>query len=280
MKANAKLNLTLNVEGMYDEKFHRLSSVITTIDVSDTVTVKDRQDKNISVTIDGELHNENAAYKVAEAIINRRKTMGVDIIVNKGIAVMGGMGGSSVDAAATIVAMVHLFDLSMDQEMLNLASEFGSDIAYMIVGGLGIASGKGDDIMFVNNNNILNFVVINGARLSTTEVFNEYDNSPDLTKFDNMALLDALANEDIEHARKYLGNNLQPAAIRLQGVIGDIINTCSRLNIPTPIMTGSGGNLFILCKDSKEANKIVSKLDSEGIKSFATVSANCGIETL
>lgn len=280
IRANAKLNLTLNVEGMYDDSYHGLSSVIVSVDVSDTVTVSPRLDQSVSVTVNGNTDENNVAFKVANAICKRFGTKGVDIIVEKNVAAGGGMGGSSVDAAATIAAMTNLFGLNVDEKMLAIATEFGSDIAYMIRGGLGLATGKGDDIMFVGNDKVFNFVVINGARLNTRDVFAEYDNIPDHTHYDNKALLCALENGDIAEARRQMGNNLQSAAFRLAPEMLDITYACLKNGLPDPVMTGSGGNLFILCKDNKEAQKFAAKLAQSGVDASVCKSVDTGIEIL
>ncbi len=280
LKANAKLNLTLNVEGMFDDTFHKLSSVVVTVNIYDTVSVSPRQDKNVNVFIGGEIDKRNVANKVASAIVESFDTNGVDIVVEKGITIMGGMGGSSVDAAATICAMANMYDLPIDTKMIKLATQYGSDIAYMICGGLALASGKGDDVMFVSNDKVFDFVVITGSKMSTTAVFSEYDKQPDLTRFDNTQVLEALATHDIDRARKYLGNDLQASALRLSPEMANIINVCNQHNIPTPTMTGSGGNFFILCKNDKEAKNFVNKLTLNGLEAVACQSTYTGMETL
>ncbi len=280
MKTNAKLNLTLNIEGMYDQKYHSLSSVITSIDICDIVTINPRKDKKVTVTVNGESDEKNTAFKVANAVIERFNTDGVDIVVEKHVAVGGGMGGSSVDAAASLCGMRRLYGLDMNEKMLSIASEFGSDIAYMIRGGLGIATGKGDNIMFVGDGKKFYFVVFTGERMSTKEVFAEYDNQPDFTHYDNEALLAALARDDINEARKLMGNNLQPAAFRLSPKLAEITQNCLKHGLPQPVLTGSGGNMFILCKDIKEAQRFAAKMNSCGIESTVCTSIDSGTEIL
>jgi len=280
MKTNAKLNLTLNIVGMYDNKFHSLSSVVTSIDICDIVTITARKDKKVIVTVNGEIDEGNTAFKVANAVVERFNTDGVDIIVEKHVAAGGGMGGSSVDAAASLCGMRRLFGLNMNEQMLEIASEFGSDIAYMIRGGLGVATGKGDNIMFVGSGKKFYFVVFTGERMSTKEVFAEYDRQPDYTRYDNDALLAALARGDIMEARKLMGNNLQPAAFRLSPKLSKIVETCAKCGLPQPVLTGSGGNMFLLCRDIKEAQRFAAKMNANGIESTVCASIDSGTEIL
>lgn len=280
IKARAKLNLTLNIEGMYDQTYHSLSSVITTVDVFDIVEISPRNDNSVSVKVNGEIDTLNVANGVAQAICRQYGVGGVDICVDKGVAVMGGMGGSSVDAAATIMGMSLLYSLPFDSQLTTLAAQYGSDIAYMLKGGLALATGKGDDIKFVNSENVLYFTVINGPRLRTPDVFAEYDRLPDYTRHDNSALLSALSENNISLARTHLGNNLEAAAARLSDKVSEIFLACEKLNLPTPAMTGSGGNFFILHKNLHEAQKAAAKLSEVGLSAFATLSADSGIEQI
>ena len=100
LHAYAKLNLTLNVYGG-DGKFHELDSIVTSVDVFDTVIVTPRADDIVTVTgVDGELPQDNTAWKTAKAFVDSVGTHGVDIVVQKGIPFGAGMGGSSADASA------------------------------------------------------------------------------------------------------------------------------------------------------------------------------------
>lgn len=264
IKANAKLNLTLSVTGMYDKNYHALAGVSVTVDIFDTVCVTPRADKTVSLVVNGQKEDRNAALKVAQAVVERFGTKGVDIAVDKKIAVMGGMGGSSADAAAVLAAMSGLYGLPLDKKMYSIASEFGSDIAYLLRGGLALISGKGDGLVFFDTPQLY-FTVITGPRLDTKDVFSEYDKQPDRSAFDNSALINALSSGDILGAREKLGNGLQSAAARLSPEIAKIASVCSESGLPRPVMTGSGGNMFILCLAQEEADSVGRRLRAEGL---------------
>ena len=94
LHAYAKLNLTLNVYGG-DGKFHELDSIVTSVDVFDTVIVTPRADDIVTVTgVDGVSPQDNTAWKTAKAFVDGVGTHGVDIVVQKGIPFGAGMGGS------------------------------------------------------------------------------------------------------------------------------------------------------------------------------------------
>ena len=100
LHAYAKLNLTLNVY-RGDGKFHELDSIVTSVDVFDTVIVTPRADDIVTVTgVDRVLPQDNTAWKTAKAFVDGVGMHGVDIVVQKGIPFGAGMGGSSADASA------------------------------------------------------------------------------------------------------------------------------------------------------------------------------------
>lgn len=280
IKVNAKLNLALNVEGMLDEKFHRLSTVMTTVCISDTVTVTGRVDEQVTVTINGVAEHNNAAFKAADAIARRFSKRGADIVIDKKIPVMGGMGGSSAAAAAAIRAMSLMYGLP-DDKVFSLAAEFGSDINYLMRGGLALARGKGDDLVFYGFCPKLFFVLIEGPRLTTKDVFARYDSLPRPSeRYDCAALIAAIKGGDIEAARAHMGNNLFPAAKSLSPEFGVIEKICRGCSFPAPVMTGSGGNMFILCRGKAEADAFSAGLNKKGLKALSCESAQNGLTVL
>ncbi len=280
IKANAKLNLALNVEGMLGENFHRLSTVMTTVGISDTVTVTGRGDEQVMVTINGVAEHNNAAFKAADAIARRFSKRGADIVIDKKIPVMGGMGGSSAAAAAAIRAMSLMYGLPDDQ-VFSLAAEFGSDINYLMRGGLALARGKGDDLVFYGFCPKLFFVLIEGPRLTTKDVFARYDSLPRPSeRYDCAALIAAIKSGDIEAARAHMGNNLFPAAKSLFPEFGLIEKICRGCSFPAPVMTGSGGNMFILCGGKVEADAFSAGLNKKGLKALSCESAENGLTVL
>ena len=63
----------------------------------------------------------------------------------KGIPVAGGLAGGSADAAATLVACDALWGTGLDRaELLELAAELGSDVAFALTGGTALGTGRGE----------------------------------------------------------------------------------------------------------------------------------------
>ena len=69
----------------------------------------------------------------------------VSVRLEKRIPVGAGLGGGSSDAASTLWAVNHLFDLGIDSEALKtLAAELGSDVPFFLTAGQARAEGRGE----------------------------------------------------------------------------------------------------------------------------------------
>ena len=118
-KAYAKINLSLNITGT-ENGYHMLDSVVTTIDVFDTISVRKRKDDKITLTMKGVGANlllderQNNAYKAAALFKQTFDTKGMDITVVKRIPLGGGLGGSSADVAGVLNALKQLFKIEKD----------------------------------------------------------------------------------------------------------------------------------------------------------------------
>ena len=87
VKSFAKLNLSLNIAGA-SGGYHLLDSVVTSIDIYDTVCAKPRDDRLINVYMHGMRGEEippeqNNAFRAAEAFVKEFSTPGADITVYK-----------------------------------------------------------------------------------------------------------------------------------------------------------------------------------------------------
>jgi 4-diphosphocytidyl-2-C-methyl-D-erythritol kinase len=277
LKAYGKLNLTLNVLGAYSETHHSISSLLTTVNVFDTVNFRSRADKRINVYINDELKENDNLKNICVQAVDTLGVRGMDIYINKGIPSMAGMGGSSASAAAALFAIKKLYHIQ-ESDILSLAAKYGSDISYLIRGGLALAEGKGDTVTYYNNPHTLHFAVIKGENLITANVFKKYDENPSTASFDNSAVFTAIMDGDFEKAFECMGNALQQPAFELAPSLKDICNKCINMGLKPPIMTGSGGHMYYLCLDEEDAKKRVQLLVDNGIDAFYCMSVPHGVE--
>src|SRR5690606_5995884 len=84
----------------------------------------------------------------------------VEIVIDKGIPVAGGMAGGSADAAATLVGLNELWDLGLSREELTaVAAELGSDVPFSLHGGTALGTGRGERLLPVLSRNTFHWVI-------------------------------------------------------------------------------------------------------------------------
>ena len=148
VKANAKINLTLDVIGKREDGYHLLDMVMHSVGIYDEITIKKNYENNIKVSCDNnslEIDEMNSAFKAAKLIMEEKEFSGVDIHINKTIPIGAGMAGGSADAAAVIVGINELFNLNMSlEEMKSIALKIGADEPFCKEGGCVRATGIGE----------------------------------------------------------------------------------------------------------------------------------------
>ena len=104
LTANAKLNLFLNIERKLSNGYHNLETIITPIDLSDTINVTPIKDNSIRICTNNHLvptDSKNILFKCAKLMkLEFGISDGIDIYLNKQIPLSAGLGGESADAAA------------------------------------------------------------------------------------------------------------------------------------------------------------------------------------
>lgn len=250
-KAYAKLNLALNIKGVKDG-YHMLDSVVTTVDLYDTVTVSSRKDDKITLKAEGLKEYvydctplRDNAYKAALLFNQTFKSGGVDITVHKRIPLSGGMGGSSTDAAAVLRALAKMHKVEQE-DLVPLARKIGSDVEYLLKGGLARITGRGEVSERIKSDKNLFFVVVfakNGV--NTAECFKRYDQSE---KTEDESAVNELIGGlciggSLQEAAKQCKNALFNAAAIINEEVLNAYNAIKALSPMAVFMTGSGASV-------------------------------------
>ena len=146
--AHAKINLTLEVIGKRADGFHNLVSVMTTIGLHDTLTV--RPFDNLVMTDDGGVPAErNLVMRVADLLRDECDVKrGAEISLSKEIPDSAGLGGGSSDAAAALRALNRLWDLKLSvEELADIGAKVGSDVPFLVHEGCALVQGRGEEVV-------------------------------------------------------------------------------------------------------------------------------------
>lgn len=263
----AKLNLVLDIVGT-ENGFHNLKTLVTTINVYDTVSVSARQDEEITVKYTGYnpccLPCKDNAYRAAAAFIEKYSVGGADIVINKNIPLSGGMGGSSADIVGVVEGMKRLYNV--DKDVDALLNELGSDTVYMSRGGYALLGGKGEKVQPVVSDYKFWFLLLpildeRAVKVSSAACYKRYD---EMAKtFSPMAERAAalLEKGDAEGLCKALKNDLYPAASDILGELKENLYALRQVGYAS--MTGSGSTVFSIYKSEEEREKAYNLLNGK-----------------
>jgi 4-diphosphocytidyl-2-C-methyl-D-erythritol kinase len=183
-RANAKINLHLDVLGKRADGFHEIESLMQSVSLSDELifTLDRNEERSISLKIEGNdalPHDENnLILRAVKAYEEHRPIEGkLEILLKKRIPTEAGLGGGSADAAATLRALNKLSPDPLDDiELFYMAASIGSDVPFCLRGGTHICRGRGDLLTHTKPLENLHLVIVNsGERVSTPKAYSDLD---------------------------------------------------------------------------------------------------------
>ena len=279
VRVPAKVNLQLSVGPREADGYHNLVSVFQAVSIFDDVTItKSHAGSGVTISITGEQtygvpeDGSNLAVKAAQ-LIGEKFDLDVDvhIEVKKSIPVAGGMAGGSADAAATLVAMDALYKLDATrEELLELGSQLGSDVPFMIAGGTAVGTGRGDQLTAALSRGTYHWVfALSTVGLSTPAVYAECDRiRAELEVADprvSDALMQALLTGDPALVGKSLSNDLQNPACSLRPALSLVLEVGRDYGALGAIVTGSGPTVAFLVADEEAGLDLAVALTASGV---------------
>ena len=264
----AKINLYLKIGKKLSSGYHNLQSVMQRIELSDNISIEPiNEDRIIVKSTSPELATEeNLAYKVALLLKKKFKVKhGVKIFVEKNVPLEAGLGGGSSNAATTLLNLNKLWGLKLkEKQLVELASQIGSDVPFFIGENAALVEGIGDKIKRIKKSFSINIVLINpGFRVSTKWAYSSFDKQkPKIkTKANISSLVKAIEKKDIKEIANNLYNDFEPIVTKKYKVINEIKNNLLRNDALNALVSGSGPTVFGIFNSIYEAREtFLSKL--------------------
>lgn len=280
VRTPAKVNLELRVGPVRRDGFHGLATVYQAVSLFDEVSVRASEAWTISVAGSRSLgvpaDASNLALRAAQALAAAHGVEEpVQIHLDKGIPVAGGMAGGSSDAAAALVACDWLWGLGCSREELaEIGADLGSDVPFLVHGGTAIGTGRGEVITSVLTRGTFHWVFAAAdVGLSTPAVYAEFDRlTADRAVAEPTAstgLLAALRSGDPRAVAAHLGNDLQEAALSLRPELDGLLQDGLSYGALGGIVSGSGPTVAFLVADHEGAIDLAVALTASGTVSDA-----------
>lgn len=269
LKAPAKINLTLGVLGKRADGYHELQSVMQSVSLYDTLTLRKTEGDMVKLTVWNEagkrlseadgmpLDKRNLTVKAALRLSEYvGKPLGCEIELVKAIPAAAGMAGGSSDAAAVLYGLNKLYDLNLSTETLcAIGAKIGADVPFCIVGGTCLCEGIGERITKIPETPDLNLLFIKpNVDVPTKEIFTKFDEGANLHTTDTAALLKTLReNTDLTYLCGTIGNDLEAVTIPMHPVIDEIKAYCVENGAKAALMSGSGPTVYAIFETAEKA---------------------------
>ncbi len=274
LKANAKINLTLDVVGKREDGYHLIDSVFQSVSLCDDVVVE--KSDTVSVTCDDSTicDKSNIAYKAAKKFF---EYVGIDggaeIVIKKHIPLASGMGGGSADAAAVIVALDKLYKTNLSQDTLcEIGLSVGADVPFCIMGGTARVGGIGEQMQKLPDMPDCALLLIkHGAKQSTADMYKKIDSCPQVERY-TKAVVKAIENDDLKKVCNNVFNAFSAVCNNTE-LIKDIKTT----NPLAVSLSGSGPTVFAVYNNIANANKAKNTLKQKNYNPIIAVPSKFGI---
>ena len=269
-KAYAKLNISLDVSKAREDGYHDMVMVMQTVSLCDELSIT--LDQTGVVRAEADLRyiprdDRNLAVKAAKLYFAKtgREGTGAVIRMKKRIPVGAGMAGGSSDAAAVIRALSRNFGQELKKdEMMALAEQTGSDVAFCVLGGTALAEGRGEILTPLRDMPDCTIVICKpDYSISTPALFRAIDREKLRVHPDTAGILEAIREGNLAQICRRMYNVFEDVPDRRMKIIGGIKTRLINKGAEGAVMTGTGSAVFGIFTDENTAKKACSAMARE-----------------
>ena len=256
---NAKINLGLNITEKRDDGFHNIQSCFYPVqwnDVLEIIPAKKTIFKSSGIDIPGKPEN-NLCLKACQLLKKDFQLPNVEIYLHKIIPIGAGLGGGSADAAFALKALDQLFELYLDDFILEeYAEKIGSDCPFFIKNKPILALEKGTvfeaiDIDLTRKHIVL---VYPNIHVSTAEAYAGVKPQKPL-----IDIKEIIENQPVNKWKDNLQNDFEDSIFPNHPQLSEIKNQLYALGASYASMSGSGSAIYGIFDEKPELENVFSK---------------------
>ena len=281
LRANAKVNLTLDVLYKRPDGYHEVEMIMQTVDLSDVLHIEESKTTKVVcrhpfVPSDA----TNLVYKAVEAIkLYTNIDKNVTITIEKNIPVAAGLGGGSSDCAATLKGLNVFWNLGLSLDTLEkIGLKLGADVPFFIRGGTQLARGIGESLSKLPSPPSMWVVLAKpNIGVSTKDVYSGLDLLNVTKRPNTKGMIKALEQKDMRATCSNLCNVLETVTLKKYITVRTIKNRMAQLGACGVLMSGSGPTVFGLCSSYERAVKVAKSLETLTEEVFVTKFTENGV---
>jgi len=268
LRSYAKINWTLDVLFKRNDGYHELRTIYQTVSLHDQLLITETSGAIEVVCDDPRVPTDetNLAFKATQSLREAKGTSkGARIEIQKHLPVAAGLGGGSSNAAATLLALVKLWKLQLDErELFRIAASLGSDVPFFLIGGTAIGVGRGEEVYPIEQMQCENLLLVNpGFAVSTRDA---YEKLPRLTRRESASIipLSLLAAKGISELPLAARNDLEAPVLAAYPEIAEVKRRLLSQGARHALMSGSGATVFGVFDNLHAAERCETELREAG----------------
>ena len=254
--APAKINLFLHVVGKRADGYHELQTAFQFLDVADQMQFILNQSGELARDYDyGFDESSDICLRAAKLLkVYAPETSGVTIKLEKKLPIGGGLGGGSSNAATTLIALNHLWELKLSREKLaDIGLQLGADVPVFVMGRAAWAEGIGEQLTAHDFAEEWYFVLNPNIHVSTVEIFAHKQ----LTAGPQMMKIRALEQGV---TASFGENQLEPLVRADYPAVDALFDWLNEYGEPR--MSGSGASVFMRLNSAQQGEELLAKIPS------------------
>lgn len=285
LRAYAKINYVLAIEGVRADGYHEISTVFQSISLADEV-VLERADEGFKLHVEQGQENvgptkDNTVYRAWELL---REFTGLDLPVEvklyKKIPAGAGLGGASADAAAFLVGANALFGLGLGSgELAKLGLKIGADVPFCISGGTALGEGVGEKLSPLPAPPAHHLLLVKPERGAETAcIYKAYDEKVPERKVSTKSLMSALRESDLSGFAAAVGNDFASVTPRFVSEVSEYEEEIIRAGALGASMSGSGTAVYGIFATEEDAQRAMNRMEAPFVGIYKPVSL--GVEII
>ena len=253
VRAPAKINLSLLIAGKRPDGFHEIETVMAKVDWFDEIRIEPADTTEIEFACQGPCwapaDRTNLVYRAAELILRTCGRPGnVKLTLTKNIPAGSGLGSGSSDAATTLLGLNTYLNLGLSQsQLMDLAAQLGSDVAFFLNGPLALCTGRGEKISALSTRfDFTAVLILPNTNSSTKEVYAHYRHDPVLYQQLKSRTTAFLEKNRLDLLAGMCANMLESGCFHRYEELGDLKEAVRMLGLGPVCLSGSGSTMFCL----------------------------------
>lgn len=258
VRAPAKINLSLLVDGKRPDGFHEIRTVMAKVNWYDELLIERTENTGIELICDGRWSpagQDNLVYKACKLLcefVGIRPALRISL--TKNVPAGAGLGSGSSDAAAALLGLNRLLDLALGKEQLSdMAAQLGSDVPFFLGGPLAVCSGRGEKIEKIER--IFRFfaiVVLPSVSVCTKRAYENFRHKPAEYQALNTRINQYIEKNRIDLIADLCTNMMFGSCLQLHPELAELKTRIEDSGVGPVCMTGSGSALYVLFDRTEE----------------------------